>query len=173
MLMMFWLQHRRWSRRYGIENVSSVLISLTLIFVVLVYVYPLRMIFEEMFSALSGGYLPTSFSITSYDQARTLIVFYSVGFFAMSLLISQLFRTAMRSSTLLALNQVELRNTRIHVQAWAFAASFGLVSILLALVLPDGWISIAGYMYFGMFFVGRLTSYLDRRRYGTPGSQAT
>ncbi len=172
MLMMFWLQHRRWSRRYGIENLSSILLSLTLIFVVLVYVYPLRMIFEGLFSNLSGGYLPTSFSITSYDQARTLIVFYSVGFFAMSLLISQLYRTAMRSSTLLALNQVELRKTRFHVQFWGLAASFGLLSILLALVLPDGWITVAGYMWFALIPAMLLPSYLDRRRHGVPRSAA-
>ena len=79
-LMMFWLSHRRWSRRYGLENSKTIWPSLALIFVVLVYVYPLRMIFEGWFSGLSGGYLPTSFSITTYDQVRMLFVFYSAGF---------------------------------------------------------------------------------------------
>ena len=45
-LMMFWLQHRQWSRRYGLENTGTILHSLTLIFVMLVYVYPLRMVSE-------------------------------------------------------------------------------------------------------------------------------
>ncbi len=171
-LMMFWLQHRRWSRRYGLENSSSILLSLTLIFVVLVYVYPLRMITEGMFTQLSGGYLPISYSIETYDELRMIFVFYFAGFFAMSLLISQLYRTAMHSSTLLALNQVELRKTRFHVQFWGLAASFGLVSILLALVLPDGWITVAGYMWFALIPAMLLPSYLDRRRHGVPRSAA-
>ncbi len=164
MLMMFWLQHRRWSRRYGLENSKTILLSLTLIFVVLVYVYPLRMIFEGMFSALSDGYLPSSFRIETHDDLRMIFAFYSVGFLAMSLLISQLYRTVMRSSTMLALNRLELRTTRIVMQSWALAASFGVLSILLALVVADAWVSIAGYIYFALIPAMRLPLYLDRRR---------
>ena len=164
MLMMFWLQHRRWSRRYGLENPKTILLSLTLIFVVLVYVYPLRMIFEGMFSALSDGYLPSSFRIETLDDLRMIFAFYSVGFLLMSLIISQLYRTVMRSSTTLALNHLELRSTRIVMQSWALAASFGVLSILLALVVADAWVSIAGYVYFALIPVMRLPLYLDRRK---------
>ncbi len=87
-LMSFWLAHRRWSRRYGLENSRTILLSLALVLVVLVYVYPLRTIFESMFSGLSGGYLSSSFRIESTDELRGILVFYSVGFFAMSLLFS-------------------------------------------------------------------------------------
>lgn len=162
-LMMFWLQHRRWSRRYGLENLKTILYSLVLIFVTLVYVYPLRMIFEGMFSNLSGGYLPTSYRLESYTELRMMFVFYSAGFFALALLIAQLYRAAFRSSTLLALNQFELRRTRIDMQVWALAAGVGLLSILLALVLPDAWVTAAGYLYISFFFVARLPAYLDRR----------
>lgn len=162
-LMMFWLQHRRWSRRYGLENLKTILYSLILIFVTLVYVYPLRMIFEGMFSNLSGGYLPTSYRLESYAELRMMFVFYSTGFFALALLISQLYRAALRSSTLLALNQFELRRTRIDMQIWALAAGVGLLSILLALILSDAWITAAGYLYISFFFIARLPAYLDRR----------
>ena len=163
-VMMFWLPHRRWSRRYGLENDRTILYSLALIFVVLVYVYPLRTIFEGMFSNLSGGYLSSGFRVETFDEMRMVFVFYSVGFFALSLLFSQLYRATMRSSTLLALNQFELRITRINMQVWLIAASFGLLSILLALVLPDAWLSAAGYLYFALFLAARLPSFLDRRR---------
>ncbi len=163
-LMMFWLPHRRWSRRYGLEDSRTILFSLALILVMLVYVYPLRTIFESMFSYLSGGYLSSSFRIESIDEIRGIFAYYSAGFFAMTLLFNQLYRATMRSSSLLALNQDELRITRINMHVWAIAASFGLLSILLALVLPDAWVSVAGYIYFTLFLVLRLPSYLDRRR---------
>ena len=130
---------------------------------VFVYVYPLRTIFESMFSFLSGGYLSSSFQIESTDELRGIFAYYSVGFFAMSLLFNQLYRVTMHSSTLLALNQIEMRETRIKMHTWAVAASFGLLSILLALVLPDAWVSIAGYIYFALFAAMRLPSFLDRR----------
>ena len=163
-LMMFWLQHRLWSRRYGLENFKTILLSLTFIFVMLVYVYPLRMVFEGLFSNLSGGYLSASYQIDTYTGMRMMFIFYSVGFFAMSLLVSQLYRAAMRSSTSLALNQIELRKTSIKIHVWLIAASFGLLSLLLALTLPDAWIVAAGYIYFASIPAMRLPAFLDRRR---------
>jgi uncharacterized membrane protein len=164
-LMLFWLQHRRWSRRYGLENPRTILYSLVLIFVMLVYVYPLRMVFEGMFSNLTGGYLSASFRIESLDDLRLIFVFYSTGFLALSLLISQLYRLAMRSSTLLGLNSNELRKTRIEIYVWMLFAGLGVLSILLALTLPDAWVTAAGYMYIASFLVTRLPAFLDRRRH--------
>jgi len=144
LLMMFWGRHRSWSRRYGLENSRTIPLSLALIFVVLVYVYPLRIILEAMFFDLSNGYLPSGFQIQAIDELRRIFVFYSVGFFAMSLILNQLYGSAMRSSSSLGLNQSELRNTRLSMQSWAVAASFAPLSVLLALVVSDAWIALAG-----------------------------
>lgn len=163
-LMMFWLQHRKWSRRYGLENRRTILHSLMLIFVMLVYVYPLRMFFEGLFSNLTGGYLSTSYQIETYNDLRAIFAFYSGGFLAMSLLVSQLYRLAMRSSLSLGLNSIELRKTRIDMHVWTLAASFGLLSILMVLTLPDAWVLAAGYMYFAMLPALQIPSFLDRRR---------
>jgi uncharacterized membrane protein len=167
-LMMFWLQHRMWSRRYGLENQATLLYSLLLIFVMLVYVYPLRMIFEGMFSNLTGGYLSTSYQIETYGELRMIFVFYSVGFFAMSLIVSQLYRIARRNSEALALNSVELRKTRIEIEVWALAAGYAVLSVLLALTLPDAWVVTAGYMYFVLIPAMRIPALLDRRRHAVP-----
>ena len=164
LLMVFWHQHRRWSRCYGLENMRTILLSLTLIFVVFVYVYPLRIILERFFFELSGGYLPSSFQIQSADELRWIFVFYSMGFSAMALVLSLLYKTAMHSSTPLALNQIEQRITRMAMLAWAVVASFGLLSILLALALPDDWVPLAGYVYFGLLLVRPFLRFLDQRR---------
>lgn len=162
--MMFWLQHRKWSRRYGLENGKTVLHSLVLIFVMLVYVYPLRMVFEGLFSNLTGGYLSTSYQIETYDDLRLIFVFYSVGFLAMSLLISQLYRLAIHNSILLTLNPIELRKSKVEMHVWALAASFGLLSIIMALILPDTWVVASAYMYFGLVPAMRIPSLLERRQ---------
>ena len=169
-LMIFWLGHRRWSRRYGLENSKTMLLSLTLIFVVMVYVYPLRMIFEGLFSSITGGFLAASYRIESYDELRMIFIFYSVGFIPMSLLVSHLFRTALQNSDGLALNSVEVRKTTIDMHAWMIAATFGVISILLALFLPDAWVVLAGYNYFLLIPFMRLPAYLDRRRHAEEGT---
>jgi uncharacterized membrane protein len=163
-LMIFWLQHRMWSRRYGLENSRTVLLSLTLIFVMLVYVYPLRMVFEGMFSNLTGGFLSTSYRIETYNDLRLIFIFYSAGFLALSLIVSRLFGVALLNAPSLALNTVELRKTRTEMHAWILAAGFGLLSILLALFLPDAWVVAAGYMYFALRPAMRIPVMLAARR---------
>jgi len=54
-ILVFWTGHRRWSRRYGLEDSAALIISLSLIFILLVYVYPLRLIFSAMFSWITSG----------------------------------------------------------------------------------------------------------------------
>jgi len=82
----------------------------------------------------------------------------------MSALFSQLYRATISSSTALGLNQIELRTSRLAMHQWLFGASFGLLSILLALVLPDAWVPVAGYNYLAVFPLMPLLSSLDRRR---------
>ena len=162
LLMVFWYQHRRWSRCYGLEDARTIFLSLMLIFVVFVYVYPLRIIFELFFSELTGGKLPSSFQIQGIDELRWIFMFYSIGFFAMSLTLCLLYQAVLRSSLSLALNQIEQRITKFAMLVWAVVAGFGLLSILLALILPDDWLELAGYVYFGLLFIRLLFSFLDR-----------
>ena len=136
-------------------------------FVMLVYVYPLRMIFEGMFSQLSGGYLDTTYEIETFDDLRLIFIFYSVGFLAMSLLVSQLYRLALRSRAQLNLNKTEIRRTRAEMHVWAIAACFGIVSIVVALTVADTWVPAAGYLYFLVFPAMVATRYVDRRNDAT------
>ena len=53
LMMFFWTGHRRWNRYYGLEDGPSIFISLTMIFVMLVYVYPLKLMFSSMLNWLT------------------------------------------------------------------------------------------------------------------------
>ena len=147
-LMMFWLSHRRWSRRYGLESDRTVFLSLAVIFVMLVYVYPLRMVFEAMFWAWSDGYFTSHFQIGERAELRGMFLFYSIGSFVMAMLFCDLYRAAMSSKEALALNQVEQSATKSMIAGWLVMAFFGSVSIILALSLPDELLPLAGYVYF-------------------------
>ena len=48
LLAMIWSAHNRWSRRYGLEDAWSTVLSLGLVLAVLVYVYPLRMVIASV-----------------------------------------------------------------------------------------------------------------------------
>lgn len=150
-LMIFWMSHRGWSRRFGLENRITIFLSLAIIFMILVYVYPLRMVFESMFYWLSDGYFTSSFSIASAAELRGLFVYYSVGFAVMSLLSSLLIFTTLRSKSKLCLSELELVNTRIEFGVWAVCAVLGLISVTIALSVADNHVTLAGFIYFFLY----------------------
>src|SRR5262245_28432921 len=49
-----WFFHYRFHRRYGLATQASVLLDLLFLFVVLVYVYPLRFVFDFLYGLLIG-----------------------------------------------------------------------------------------------------------------------
>lgn len=143
----FWHAHRQWSRRFGLEDAWATLISLALVFVMLVYVYPLKMVFGALFHWISGGWLPTSFMLTSASELSTLFAVYGVGFFALTGLICLLYVRALRAADRLALDAVERVRTMGDVVSFAVMATTGAVSALMAGLLPPSGGIWAGFCY--------------------------
>lgn len=83
----FWAAHRMWSQRYGLEDRTSTFLSLAMVFVMLIYVYPLKMVFGAG-PWVSGGALPAKFSIASRGMVG-LFVIYGLGFAAQSAMLGR------------------------------------------------------------------------------------
>ena len=54
-LVQVWYFHYKFSRRYGLQTLYTVVLNAALIFVVLFYVYPLKFLFTLAVGGLSGG----------------------------------------------------------------------------------------------------------------------
>jgi uncharacterized membrane protein len=134
-----WQSHRQWSRRYGIEDVYGTRLSLALVFIVLVYVYPLRMVAELTLAGLSGGTLTeTPIEITSVAELRTLYVVFGVGYALVASIFLLLHRHALTLADTLGLSASERVQTRTLRARWLVIIAIALSSTLLALVLPMG-----------------------------------
>src|SRR5206468_1344683 len=62
-LGIYWRGHWLWSRRYGLEDGASILISWALIVTILIFIYPLKAIFGAMWNLLSNGLGGQPFSL--------------------------------------------------------------------------------------------------------------
>src|SRR2546427_12856078 len=83
-LGIFWRGHWLWSRRYGLEDGASILISWAMIVTILIFVYPLKAIFGAMWYLLSSGQVGHPFSLpTTESQARTIFAVYAPGLVAL------------------------------------------------------------------------------------------
>src|SRR5207237_9966186 len=85
LLLIYWRGHWLWSRRYGLEDSVSILISGAMIVTILIFIYPLKAIFGAMWFLISSGQIGPPFSLhTTVSQARTIFAIYALGLIAIS-----------------------------------------------------------------------------------------
>jgi uncharacterized membrane protein len=134
MLARIWLSHRDWSRHYDIEDRTGVLLSLALVFVVLIYVYPLRMLFAQMFAGLSGNLLNDGnlTLLNSTDDLSAAYIVFGLGLGLIALLFVLLFRHALRCGAAVGLSAQEVLVTRMKIARWQAQLFFAIASIALA-----------------------------------------
>lgn len=163
-LGLFWRGHWLWSRRFGLEDGVSIFISWLMLVTVLIYIYPLKVVFGGMWYLLSDRAVGQSISLHTAAQARALFAIFAIGFTAITVEILLLNLRAYYLRDALRLNERERVTARMEISGWALPAVIGLISLVLALTLPSGKILWSGWVYFSMIVLEPLHSFVRRRR---------
>src|SRR6476659_4940452 len=164
-LGIFWRGHWLWSRRYGLEDSASILISWAMIVTILIFIYPLKAIFGAMWYLLSSGQVGQPFSLhTTESQARTIFAIYALGLIAISAEILLLNLRAWQLREPLRLNARERLMTRGELTGWSVPVSVGIVALIFALTLPAEQIQWSGWVYFSMIILVPLHDFFHERR---------
>jgi hypothetical protein len=164
-LGIFWRGHWLWSRRYGLEDGASILISWAMIVTILIFIYPLKAIFGSMWYLLSSGQVGRPLSLhTTESQARTIFAIYALGLIAISAEILLLNLRAWQLREPLRLNERESLVTRGELSGWGIPVSVGIVSLVFALTLPGEQIQWSGWVYFSMIILVPLHDYYLNQR---------
>jgi uncharacterized membrane protein len=164
-LGIFWRGHWLWSRRYGLEDGASILISWSMIVTILIFIYPLKSIFGAMWHFLSNGQVGQPFSLhTTEGQARTIFAIYALGTVAISAEILLLNLRAWQLREPLRLNARERLMTRGELTGWSIPVSVGIVSLVFSFVLPIERIGWCGWVYFLMAILLRVHGFWQRKK---------
>lgn len=158
-LLLFWRAHQSWSERYALEDLPAVLLTFALVMIIMVYVYPLKIIFQGGFGFLTNGWLPSDFSLNSLNEFRGLITIYSIGFFALCGVVSALYGYAWRQREVMHLTPEQSFEAAAEAISWLIVGAFGLLAIVLAWTLSGGWVAIAPWSYCLLAAVGPLMSW--------------
>jgi uncharacterized membrane protein len=164
-LGIFWRGHWLWSRRFGLEDGTSIFISWGMILTILIYIYPLKAIFESMWFLLSDGRVGQRLGLISESQesqARTLFAIYALGFIAIAVEIFLLNLRAWQLREALKLNTRERLMTHAELTGWSIPICVGIISLVLALTLPVEQIVWSGWVYFSMALLVPLHSVYRR-----------
>jgi uncharacterized membrane protein len=138
LLAWIWFMQYRFFRRYGLEDTTTVVLTLVLVFVVLCYVYPLKFLYGV---SLGGG------SLTPHEL-RMLFAIYGVGVAATFSVLLLMYANAYRRRERLQLNGLERAETRVAMGELVAIAGLGLVSGAVALLPVPGSELAAGLVYF-------------------------
>jgi uncharacterized membrane protein len=137
-LAWIWYTQYRFFRKYGLEDATTVLLTLVLLFVVLCYIYPLKF----LYTASLGD------SVTGPDL-RLLFVIYGVGLAATFAVLLLMHANAYRQRERLGLNALERAETRLAMWELGAVAAIGLLSGAVAqLPLGQSFGLAAGGVYF-------------------------
>lgn len=126
LILLFWLAHRTWSSLSPARDGWATALSLAVVFSVLVFVFPLRLLIETATHFISGGVLPGRGMISSFSELRWTYVIYGIGFALLSGLYVLLFRQAQRAID--PSDVARTRDARQWARTWALSAVTGLVS---------------------------------------------
>jgi len=142
-LILVWMSHFRFFRRYGLHDIGTLWINSALLFSVLFYVYPVKF----MFAVASGVNVnPNIFSDPS--QPREMMEVYSLGFAAIYFCLTALYWNAWRQRRQLKLNPLEVTITLADFSEKLGDAFIGLLCALIAYLLPPHETGNAGWFFF-------------------------
>ena len=152
MLSQVWFHHYRYFRRYGLQDTTTVILNGVLLFVVLFYVYPLKFLFTMLIGQLTGGASvggrTAVEAMISREEISSLMVIYGIGFAAVFGIFAVLAFRAWQRREQLELSPVEEVVTQQSLWENVAMAAIGLLSVLLAIVLPAGMAGLSGFAYF-------------------------
>jgi len=130
LIALFWTAHRTWSTLTPVRTGWTTFLSLAVVFAVLVFVFPLRLLAETATHYVSGGMLPGGRLMSGLADLRWTYVIYGVAFAVLSGLNAGLFAQAAK-----ALRGGDVTMHRKGVQwatTWTISAATGLISALIA-----------------------------------------
>ena len=148
LLLIVWYEHYRFFRRYGLVDSPILYLNSALLFLVLMYVYPLKFLFTMLIEELFGF---AETETIKQSQFPLLMVIYGVGFVAVQLVFIVMYLRAYSLRSDLELDALELSVTREELQGFLLNLAVGLLSMAIAVLGSLSAASWAGAVYLLLF----------------------
>ena len=149
LLFLIWNNQNIFFRRYGIVDAYVTFLNGVLLFLVLIYTYPLKFLFTLVLSDdntyLSHG---VKLSMIRVEQVSTLMYVYDLGYLLIYLLFYLMYKHAQGNAEKLELTDYELFETRSQMYINLLNVLIGVFAIIATFILPENAKGASGYIYF-------------------------
>lgn len=145
-LFLIWQQHRLFFRRYGLDDKTILIWNTALLFIVLIFIFPLK--FLSLFLIRFFGYVflgtENIFStMIEGIQVPWLMVYYGIGVLGILFIFSRFYYHAMKMKDELRLSNYEVNLTHYYKRLFTHLCFVPLISIIFVLVFMNVNITIA------------------------------
>ena len=145
-MVIIWHSHSVWSRRFGLEDGKTVALSVALVITVLIYIYPLKMMYEGFFAWLTDGYL-AQFDLQNYDELRLLFYYFACGFLIISVLFIFMYRHTLSRRQVLRLTDHEIHLCQTSIRIRLMISLICLLALLAPALVAGPWVPMTGMVY--------------------------
>lgn len=147
-LFNIWNMQNKFFRRYGLTDSYTVFLNGILLFISLVYVYPLKFLTSLINS--DDYYIDHGLKVEKITQAQVapLMVIYAAGLSLIYILFFLMYRNAKSHALQIHLTPAELFETNSFTYAHLIAALVGITAAITAIVLPTGSAGSSGFIFF-------------------------
>ncbi|MES2279254.1 MAG: TMEM175 family protein [Bacteroidota bacterium] len=149
-IFQIWNTQNLFFRKYGLKDSLTTMLNGMLLFVVLMYAYPLKFLSILLFGKTTYMVNGVSHDMISAGQTGTLMIIYSIGYTVIYLIFYFMHINALRHAEEIELSPKEIYSTKTETYINLICAGIGTLAILLAIVLPA---NIAGYSGFTFFLL--------------------
>lgn len=170
-LFLIWNSQNLFFRRYGINNNYTTFLNAALLFVVLIYVYPLKFLFviwlgTSSDTMVNGHLVP----MITEQQIPTLMYLYHAGYFSVYLLFTLMYTYAYKNAAEIGLKPVEAFETGSILIVNIMNCIIPAAGALLVKLLPAAHAGDTGLIYLSIplthFVFDSIRGRMSRKRFG-------
>ncbi|MEQ8925187.1 MAG: TMEM175 family protein [Fulvivirga sp.] len=171
LLMIIWYQHYIFFIRYGFKDVKIVAINALLLFLILIYVYPLKFLFTILYNVLVAvinrdqKLIDYTFTyMIAPNETGSLMIIYGFGAAAVFIVLGLMYLIAYNRRNALELSPIEVYHTKTSMYDNFIMAGIPLLSVFIAMIGGKYSFMISGFVYWSYSIVMPLFNYLRERR---------
>ena len=145
-LFIIWQQHRLFFRRYGLDDNKILILNTSLLFIVLIFIFPLKFLslfLVRFYSSIVFGTQTVFGTMINGEQVPMLMVYYGMGALGLVFVFSRFYKHALNKKLELELSTYELRHTEYYKRLFTHLCFIPVNSIVFVLAIMFFNITIA------------------------------
>ena len=136
LLVWIWHEHDKFFERYPVQDGWTTVLNSLLLFTVLLYIYPLKFMFDSFMHQVFGLNTTDPVIPMSLVQLSRASILYGLGYFVLMSLFALLYLNALRQRAELDLDDLQVFDTRAHAWHHVLSAAVGVFAMAFAAFGP-------------------------------------